>query len=159
MYQYLKKLSVDIDSLRSQVASVPEEKWEYWINPGGKIVRNYKQIYSTQVNLEVDSILSQITSEILVETIAVLRYDVNSILKPHTDWSNKSAILIGISKDSDIHFWRGNDRITVPYIYPVLANLEEVHSVKNSSRDFRYVLKIPFRKSYQDTLEELSYLL
>ena len=43
MHRYLNNLKIDLTYLRTQVSSIPEEKWEHWVNPRGKIVKNYNK--------------------------------------------------------------------------------------------------------------------
>jgi hypothetical protein len=157
MYQYLNNLKIDLENLKKQVSSIPEELWCHWQNPRGKIVKKYKQVYLRDTTINLDLILNQIKVE--HGPVVFLRYDPFSKLHPHTDWVNKSAILIGLSNNSNIEFWPGNNKIVIPYIAPILANLEETHSVENTVSDFRYLLKIPFREDYKTVLREIDNLI
>jgi hypothetical protein len=157
MYQYLNNLKIDLENLKSQISSIPEELWRHWSNPRGKTVKVYKQVYLRDTTINLDSILDQIKVE--HGPVVFLRYDPFSKLHPHTDWVNKSAVLIGLSNDSNLEFWQGSNKILVPYVAPILANLEETHSVDNNVLDFRYLLKIPFKKDYNTVLEEISNLI
>jgi len=154
MYQYLNNLKIDLENLKSQVSLIPEESWCYWTNPRGKIVKNYKQVYLKDTSIDLRLVLDQIKLE--HGPVVFLRYNPFSKLHPHTDWLNKSAILFGISNDSNIEFWQGDNKIVVPYIAPILANLEETHSVENNVLDFRYLLKIPFRADYKTVIKEID---
>jgi hypothetical protein len=156
MYQYLNNLKIDLEDLKQQVSSIPEEQWQHWQNPRGKIVRNYKQVYLADTNLKLDSILEQISID--TKPVVFLRYNPFSRLHPHTDWVNKTAILIGISDQSNIIFWKGAEKHVVSYTAPILANLEKTHSVENNFSTYRYLLKIPFESSYENILEQISEL-
>jgi hypothetical protein len=157
MYQYLNNLKIDLENLKKQVSLIPEELWSYWTNPRGKIVKNYKQVYLRDTTVNLSLVLDQIKIE--HGPVVFLRYDPFSKLHPHTDWSNKSSILFGISNNSNIEFWQDDNKIVVPYIAPILANLEETHSVENNVSDFRYLLKIPFKKDYNTVLLEVADLI
>jgi len=158
VFEYLKKLTVDLENLRDQIQGVPEDQWKYWTNPRGKTVKNYKQIYVKEwINLNY--IIDQLPVEVEHGPIVCLRYDPFARLHPHTDWNNISSILIGISKNSEITFWQGRTKVVATYTYPILANLEKTHSVENNSQDYRFVLKIPFKIKYDDMLTRLSCLI
>lgn len=157
MYQYLKNLEVDLNNLRIQLENIPEERWEYWVNPRGKIVKSYKQIYLKNTNINLQSLLDQI--KIDHGPVVFLRYNPFSSLKPHTDWINRSAILIGVSDGSSIIFWEDNKKIVVPYTLPILANLENTHSVENDNLNFRFLLKIPFKLNYETTIKQIGHLI
>jgi hypothetical protein len=157
MYQYLNNLKIDLENLKNQISLIPEELWHYWVNPRGKVVKNYKHVYLKDTNINLNLILDQLKIEHgLVE---FLRYDPFSRLHPHTDWEFKSAILFGISDNSNIEFWQNGNKIVVPYIAPILANLQTSHSVENNVSDFRYLLKIPFKADYKTVLQEINNLI
>lgn len=157
MYQYLKKLKIDLENLRIQVSQIPEESWQHWTNPRGKVVGNYKQVYLKDTDIDLKHILDQIPGE--YGPVSFLRYDPFSNLHPHVDWNNKSAILIGITNNSSIIFWDKLEKTIVPYTSPIIANLEEVHSVENDISEFRFVLKIPFKLKYQDVIQQINELM
>lgn len=157
MFQYLKNLTIDLSELKKQVINIPEDQWKFWINPWGKIVKNYKQVYATGI-VNIDYILNQLPTSLTVGPPVFLKYDPSAKLHPHSDWDNKSAILIGISANSEIIFWKNQIKNVVPYSYPILANLEETHSVENNTHDYRFLLKIPFKIAYQDVLKQVNYL-
>jgi hypothetical protein len=158
MYRYLSKLKIDIDELRRQVTSLDENKWEHWVNPNNKIVKSYKQVYLKDTTINIDHILNQMPIT-KTSPIVFLRYDPYSKLKPHTDWNNTSAILIGISDHSSIIFWKELEKIVVPYTAPTLVNLEEMHSVENNLPEFRYLLKIPFKLNYKEAFQKFNELI
>ena len=157
MYQYLNNLKIDLENLKRQVSLIPEELWGYWSNPRGKIVKNYKQVYLKNTNIDLKLVLDQIKVE--HGPVVFLRYDPFSKLHPHTDWITKSAILFGISNNSNIEFWQSYNKIVVPFTAPILANLEEIHSVENNVSDFRYLLKIPFREDYKTVIKKIDNLI
>jgi hypothetical protein len=157
MYQYLNNLKINLENLKNQVCLIPEELWHYWVNPRGKIVKNYKHVHLKDTDIDLSLILDQLKIE--HGPVEFLRYDPFSKLHPHTDWGIKSAILFGISNNSNIEFWQNGNKIVVPYIAPILANLEETHSVENNVSDFRYLLKIPFKKDYNTILLEVTDLI
>lgn len=159
-YQYLTSLSVDYDNLQKFVSSVPEENWQYWTNPIGKQVRNYQQVYYQDLERAevVDNIISQLPEDLELGPIVFLKYNSWATLKPHTDWSNKSAILIGVSTDSHIFFWENSVKTQVKYTYPIFANLEKTHSVENNNDQIRFLLKIPTIFNFNDTLKKVERL-
>jgi hypothetical protein len=157
MYQYLNNLKIDLENLKNQVSSIPEDLWGHWHNPRGKFVKNYKQVYLRDTTINLSLVLDQIKIE--HGPVVFLRYNPFSKLHPHTDWANKSSILIGLSKNSNLEFWQGGKKIVVPYIAPILVNLEETHSVENNVPHFRYLLKIPFKKNYNTVLLEVADLI
>lgn len=158
MYEYLTNLRVETDNLRTFVSAIPEEKWQYWVNPKGKQVQSYKQVYykNLEKNHYVEDIISQLPLNLKLGPIVFLKYIPGAILKPHTDWTNKSAILIGISENSNIFFWKNSTKTQVKYIHPIFANLEKTHSVENNSDQFRFLLKIPTIFSFENTLEKIK---
>lgn len=159
-YQYLTSLLVDYDNLQKFVASVPIEKWQYWINPRGKQVQNYQQVYYKDLEQAgvVNNIISQLPEDLKLGPIVFLKYNPWATLKPHTDWYNKSAILIGVSADSDIFFWENSIKSRVKYTYPVFANLEKTHSVENNNDQIRFLLKIPTIFNFDDILKKVERL-
>lgn len=158
MFQYLKNLTIELEDLKEQILRIPEEQWQYWSNPRGKIVKNYKQVYLTD-RIDIGYIVDQLPKQVEYGPIVCLRYDPFASLHPHTDWNNTSAILLGISKHSEIIFWEDKTKVVVPYIYPILANLEKTHSVENNSEEYRFILKIPFKIKYDSMLTQLSCLI
>ena len=157
MYQYLTRLKIDVSKLKNSVYSIPEDQWQYWTNPRGKVVKDYKQVYLKDTGIDLSLLLDQIPVD--YRPIVFLRYDPYSKLKPHTDWNNTSAILIGMSDRSNIIFWKNLEKIIVPYTSPVLVNLEETHSVENNLPEFRYLLKIPFTLTYKEAFQKFNELI
>lgn len=157
MHRYLNNLKIDLTYLTTRVSLIPEEKWKHWVNPRGKIVKNYKQVYLANTDINLDSILNQISVE--CNPVVFLRYNPFSRLHPHSDWVNKTAILIGISDQSNIIFWNGTEKHTVPYTAPILANLEKTHSVENNFPSYRYLLKIPLASDYDSVLKQINNLI
>ena len=56
MYQYLNNLKIDLENLKNQVCLIPEEFWHYWVNPRGKVVKNYKHVYLKDTNIDLRNI-------------------------------------------------------------------------------------------------------
>jgi len=159
-FEYLKKINYDKTLLLSEVLEIPETSWNYWITPSSKIIKNYKQVYYDQVEKieQIEIILSQVRPIVDIGPVIIMRYEPYAQLPKHYDWKNKSAILVGISDDSNILFWDKQNPEKVNYDYPILANLEEFHSVDNNINSYRYVLKIPTIEDFNEVSEKLSYL-
>lgn len=161
-FVYLKKLKINLNSIRNLISLLEEDEWKRWTNPTGKVVRAYTQVYHKDIKLEktcIKDILNQLPKTLEYGLPVILRYKPHGWIKPHKDWENKSAVLIGISENSQIFFWNGDDQTVVPYTYPILANLESIHSVTNDTEEYRYVLKIPFKNGFNDTYPHLTNLL
>ena len=159
-YQYLTNLTVEVDNLRKFIETVPGKKWHYWTNPRGKQVQSYQQVYYKDLEQTefVENIISQLPVDLELGPIVFLKYNPWATLKPHTDWSNKSAILIGISKNSNIFFWEDSNKTQVKYTHPIFANLEKTHSVENNSDQIRFLLKIPTIFSFNDIMKKVERL-
>ena len=157
-FEYLKKINYDKTLLLSEVLHIPETSWNYWITPSSKIVKNYKQVYYDQVEPieQIEIILSRVRPLVDIGPVIIMKYEPGNQLPRHTDWSNKSSILIGVSENCNLLFWDQDTKFQVDYTYPILANLEQFHAVNNDTENHRYVLKIPTIVEYIDVLKKLN---
>lgn len=156
-YFYLKNLKYDRDELLSLAKSVDPLLWEKWTNPHGKTAPYTQVKYKNISNkLPIIDVVNQLNFPLDKEKIVILKYAPRAILRPHTDWVNSCAILMGLTETSHIEFWRRRVPETVPYTYPILADLEETHSVTNDSDEERYVLKIPTPESFYNIAAKLK---
>ena len=156
-YLYLDNLKYDRDGLLELAKNIDDSLWNNWVNPDGK-KSPYTQISYKEIKNKspIDEIINQLDVDIDLGKIIILKYAPNATLRPHTDWVNACAILIGLSESSHIEFWKRKECDIVYYTHPVLANLEAKHSVNNDSDQIRYVLKIPTEESFRSVSKKLK---
>jgi hypothetical protein len=156
-YLYLDNLKYDRDELLSLAKSIEDPLWKLWVNPDGR-KSPYTQISYKEIKNKspIDAIVNQLNINNDSGKIVILRYSPNTTLKPHTDWINACAILIGLTENSHIEFWKRKVCETVYYTHPILANLEVKHSVNNDSDQDRYILKIPTEESFRNVSKKLK---
>lgn len=157
----LVNLNVDISAIKYIVDNIDSNLWYNWVNPKNQVVTAYSQIICSDIDeLEkpIGNIKSQIPDDLQQGKTIILKYEPGSVLTPHVDYIHKSAINIGLSENSHIYFWNGNERSKVYYNHPLLVNLQNTHSVENDSDVFRYVLKIPFRNSFEESQKKCLHL-